>query len=95
VCCGHSAGCPRKLLDGRPLLSTLRLASDEICRTRTVLVAIITNIMTLRSTENKEIMCANDFTRLRHASLSQIVGVQDPGVLVIIISNASDSAYKA
>jgi len=38
-------------------------------------------------------MCANESTRLRYASLPQIV--QDPGVLLIIIPNASDDAYKA
>jgi len=66
---------PRKLLDGRLLASTRRLASDETHRTRTVLVATITNMMTRTSTENTEIMRANESTRLRCASLSQIVGV--------------------
>jgi len=41
VCRDYFAGRPRKLLGGRPLLSTLRLASDETHRTRTILVATI------------------------------------------------------
>jgi len=36
-----------QLLDGRLLLSTLRLASDETYRTRTVLVATIANVIIL------------------------------------------------
>jgi len=90
-----SVGRPRKLLDGRPLLSILRLALDETHRTRIVLVATITNIMTLISTENKEIMRANESTRFRCASLPQIVGVQDPGVFSIDIPKASNDARRA
>jgi len=52
-------------------------------------------MMTRTSTENTEIMCANESTRLRCASLPQIVGVQDPGVLSIDIPKASDGAHRA
>jgi len=83
----HSAGGPCKLLGDHPLLSIFHLASGETRRTRTVLVAI----MILISMKNKKIRRANK--RLRHASLPQVVGAQDPGVFLIY--SASDGAYKA
>jgi len=51
-----SSGRPRKLLDDGPLPFTLRLASGEIRRTRTVLVTTIANTITpisITSQENK------------------------------------------
>jgi len=71
------------LLDGGPLPFIPCLISGEIRRTRTVLVATITNVIVLTSLQKKRIKRENDSTRLRHASLPQIVGAQDPGVLVL------------
>jgi len=45
--------------------------------------------------KNKEIMYANESSRLRCVFLPQIGGAQDPGVLLMIVPNASDGAYKA
>jgi len=88
----HSTGGPCKLLGDRPLPSILHLAPDETRCTRTVLVAII---MTLISMKSKKIKSANESTRLRYAFLPPIVEAHDPGVFLIIIPNASDGASKA